>query len=99
MDKFSRYTWIYFVQHKSDANPVFQTCYNLVEKQFSAKIKTLKIDNRGEHLNNKMTAILETKGIIHDLSLPYAHKCNDLPNHINRTGVMIVRSMTLNYLI
>jgi hypothetical protein len=42
IDEFSRYTWIYFVRHKSDVKTVFQIFYNLVETQFSAKIKKLK---------------------------------------------------------
>jgi hypothetical protein len=44
-----------------------------------------------------MTAFLETKGIIHNLSLPYIHESNGLPDHINLTIVTIVRLMTLDY--
>jgi hypothetical protein len=60
IDKFSRYTWIYFVLHKSDVKMIFQTFYNLVDIQFSAKIKKLNIDNGGEYANKEMTAFLET---------------------------------------
>jgi hypothetical protein len=70
--------------------------YNLVETQFSAKIKKLKTDNGGEYINKEMTAFLETKGIIHDLSPPDAHESNGLPEHRNRTIVTMVRSMTLD---
>jgi hypothetical protein len=44
-----------------------------------------------------MTTFLEIKCIIHDLSLPYAHESNSLPECINCTIVTIVRSMTLDY--
>jgi hypothetical protein len=44
-----------------------------------------------------MTVFLETMGIIHNVSPPYAHERNSLPNHMNRTIVIMVRSMTLNY--
>jgi hypothetical protein len=54
-DEFSRYTWIYVVQHKSDVKTVFQTFYNLVETEFFAKIKNLKTDNGGEYVNKEMT--------------------------------------------
>jgi hypothetical protein len=67
-----------------------------VETQFSIKIKKLKTNNGGEYINKVITAFLEIKGIIYDLSLPYAHKSNGLPEHINRTIVTMIRSMTLD---
>jgi hypothetical protein len=45
---------------------VFQIFYNLLETQYTAKIKKVKTDNRGEYINKVMTAFLETKGIIYD---------------------------------
>jgi hypothetical protein len=43
-----------------------------------------------------MTASLKTKGIIYDLSPPCAHESNGLPDLMNRTIVMMIRSMTLD---
>jgi transposase InsO family protein len=94
IDEFSRYTWIYFVRHKSYVKIVFQTFYNLVEIQFCAKIKKLKTNNGSEYVNKEMTAFLETNSIIHDLSPPYAHESNSLPAHMNCTIGTMVRSMT-----
>jgi hypothetical protein len=71
--------------------------YNLVETQFSAKIKKLKSDNRDKYVNTEMTTFLKKKGIIHDLSPPYTHESNGLPKQMNHTIVTIVRSMTLDY--
>jgi hypothetical protein len=68
----------------------------LLEIQFSAKIKKLKTDNGGEYVNKEMTTFLEIKGIIHDLSPPYAYKSNSLPEHMNRIIVTMVRLMTLD---
>jgi hypothetical protein len=69
--------------------------YNLVETQFSAKIKKLKTDNGGEYVNNEITAFLEMKGIIHNLSPLYIHESNGLPERMNRIIVTMVRSMSL----
>jgi transposase InsO family protein len=80
IDEFSRYTWIYFVQHKSNVKMGFQTFYNLVETQFSPKIKKLKTDHGGEYVNIEMTVFLKTKGLIHNLSPPYAYERNGLPD-------------------
>jgi hypothetical protein len=67
-----------------------------METQFSAKIKKLKTNTGGEYINKEMTAFIEMKGIIPDLSPPYAHDSNGLPECMNRTIVMMVRSMTLD---
>jgi hypothetical protein len=96
IDKFRRYTSIYFVQCKSDVKTVFQTFYNLVEIQFSGKIKKLKIDNGDQYVNIDMSGFLEMKGIIHDLSPLYAHQCNGSCEHMKVTIVTIVSSVTLD---
>jgi hypothetical protein len=67
-----------------------------VEIQFSAKIKKLKTNNGGEYVNKEMNAFSETKGITHDLSPPYAHDSDYLPEYMNHTIVMMVRSMTVD---
>jgi hypothetical protein len=69
---------------------------NFMDRQFSAKIKKLKTDNRGEYGNKMMTAFLETQGIIYDLLSLYSHESNSLPERMNRTIVMMVHSMTLD---
>jgi transposase InsO family protein len=74
---------------------VFQTFYNLVETQISAKIKKLKTDNGDEYVNKEMTTFLEMKGIIHNLSPSYAYESNGLSEHMNHSIVIIVQSITL----
>jgi hypothetical protein len=56
----------------------------------------LKSNKRGEYVNREMTAFLETKGIIHDLSPPYAYENSSLPECMNHIIVMMVQSMTLD---
>jgi hypothetical protein len=76
---------------------IFQMFYNLVDTQFSTMIMKLKTDNGGEYVNKDMTAFLEIKGIIHDVSPPYTYDSDDLPEPMNRTIITMVRSMTLDY--
>jgi hypothetical protein len=68
----------------------------LVEIQFPTTIKKLKTDNGDEYVKKEMTAFLETKGIIHDLSRTFPNESNDLSELMNRTIVMMVRSMTFD---
>jgi hypothetical protein len=63
---FSQYTLIYFVRHKSDVKMVFQTFYDTVETQFSAKIEKLKTDNGGVYVNKETITFFEIKSIIYD---------------------------------
>jgi hypothetical protein len=88
---------IYFIRYKSGVKMVFQIFYNLVETEFSVKIKTLQTDNGSEYINKVMTTFLETQSIINDLLSPYAHQSHRLPKHMNYTIVTLVRSMTLDY--
>jgi hypothetical protein len=57
----------------------------------------METNDRGEYISTVMTAFLEMKDIIHDLSPPYAYDSNGLPGHMNHIIAMIVRSMTLDY--
>jgi transposase InsO family protein len=68
----------------------------LVETQFSTKIKKFKSDNGSEYVNKDVSEFLAGKGTIHELSPPYAHESNGLPERINRTIVTMVRTMTLD---
>jgi hypothetical protein len=96
IDENSRYTWIYFLRYKSDVKSVPRDFWNLVETQFSTKIKMFKSDNGGEYVNKDVSEFLAGKGTIHELSPLYAHKSNSLPKRMNRTIITMVRTMTLD---
>jgi hypothetical protein len=69
---------------------VLQMFYNLVETELSTKIKKLKTDNGGEYVNNEMSTMIELKGIIDDLSPPYAFESNGPPEYMNHTIVTMI---------
>ncbi|RVW43508.1 Retrovirus-related Pol polyprotein from transposon RE1 [Vitis vinifera] len=48
VDDYSRYTWLYLLQSKDQALPIFKQFKLQVENQFDAKIKCLQSDNGGE---------------------------------------------------
>jgi hypothetical protein len=96
IDNNSRYIWIYFLRHKSDDKSVLRDFWNLVETQFSTKIKKFKSDNGGEYVNIDVSEFLAGKGTIHELSPPYAHESNGRPEHMNHTIITMVRTMTVD---
>jgi hypothetical protein len=97
IDMFCQYTYIYIIQQMLDVKTVFQIFYNLLETEISIKIKKLKTDNSSKYMKKDMTTFLETKNIIHDILLLYIYKSNGLSEHINRSIIILVPSMTLDY--
>lgn len=56
VDAYTRYTCIYFLKLKSEANTVFQTFYNHIQVQFNHKIKALQIDGEGNFDHYKLSS-------------------------------------------
>ena len=48
MDDYSRYTWIYLLQCRSELTDVYQNFHKMVQTQFSHTIKTFRLDNAME---------------------------------------------------
>jgi hypothetical protein len=71
IDDFNRYTWIYFLQSKSEVLSVFQTFVAYVENQFSTGIKILRSDSGGEYMSHKFHDFLHHKRIVFQRSCPY----------------------------
>lgn len=68
VDDFSRATWTYLLRSKYEVYNCFMSFNNLVENQFSVKVKGVRSDNGTEFVefvNNKMKLFFETKGILH----------------------------------
>ncbi len=81
IDEFTRFLWIYFLKEKSHAIKAIKDFIIMIEKQTQLIIKYIFTNNRGEYLNPELKEFLSEKGIIHDLSLPYAHKYNGIFEH------------------
>jgi hypothetical protein len=48
IDDYSKFTWIYFLHHKSEVFPRFREFQSLVERLFDQKIITMQTDWVGE---------------------------------------------------
>ena len=53
IDDFSRYCWIYFLNHKSEVFDIFKSFKALFKNTFGKKIKALRSDNRGEYIKKE----------------------------------------------
>jgi hypothetical protein len=71
IDDFSRNTWIYFLQKKSEVFGKFKEFKALVENQTEKKIKVLRIDNGGEFCGNEFEEFCKKCGIARKKTTPY----------------------------
>lgn len=76
IDHFTRFTWIYLLQSKSEVLDKFVHFKNLVENQFSVKIKTFRSDGGGEYISTIFKSYLSQNDIIHQISCPYTPQQN-----------------------
>lgn len=65
VDDYSRCTWTFLMQNKSQTRHILQTFFHMVENQFHIKIKILRSDNGAEFA---MTDFYASKGVVYRLS-------------------------------
>ena len=70
VDDFSRFSWVYFLEHKSGAFSKFIQFKHAIEKEFELKIKCLSTDNRVEFLSNDFMEYCKEHGIQRQLTCP-----------------------------
>jgi hypothetical protein len=63
IDDYSKKTWVYFLQEKSEVFTCFFEFKALVEKQTGLKILTLCTDNMGEYRSNEFLNYCKKNGI------------------------------------
>jgi hypothetical protein len=54
IDDHSRFTWIYFLKHRSELPQIYITFANMVKTQFSCSIKILRTDNAMEYRDSSL---------------------------------------------
>jgi len=101
IDDFSKFTWIYFLRHKSKVFQKFHEFQAMVERQFDRKILAMQTDWGGEY--QKPNAFFQCIGISHHVSCPYAHQQNGSAErkhrHIVEVGLSLLAhaSMPLKF--
>ncbi|KAK1692082.1 hypothetical protein QYE76_008779, partial [Lolium multiflorum] len=92
-DDLSRYGYIYFMKHKSEAFEKFKEFQSEVENQRNKKIKFLRSDRGGEYLSYEFGMHLKKYGILSQLTPPGTPQRNGVSERRNRTLLDMVRSM------
>ncbi len=71
VDDFSRFTWVYFLHDKSEAQDVFKRFAKQAQNLYDLTIKKVRSDNGGEFKNTQVEEFLNEEGIKHEFSAPY----------------------------
>lgn len=90
---FSRHSWVYFLQYKSEALQKFKVFKLAVEKQYSTPVKAFRSDRGGEFTSGAFRAFCEETGIKHQLTAPRTPQQNGVAERRNRTVTEMARTM------
>ncbi|KAJ4728947.1 Retrovirus-related Pol polyprotein from transposon TNT 1-94 [Melia azedarach] len=93
VDDFTRMTWVYFMNIKSQAFSCFKKFKSLAETQSGVKVKKLRTNNGKEYISNEFDKFCEDAGIQHQLTVPYSPQQNGVCERKNRTLFEMARSM------
>lgn len=90
IDDFSRKTWVYFLQEKSEAFAAFKSFKALIENDAQSSIKILRSDWRGEYNSREFIDFCELQGIKKELMIAYSPQQNGVSERKNCTISNIV---------
>ncbi|KAK9165308.1 hypothetical protein Scep_000499 [Stephania cephalantha] len=92
-DDFSRTSWVYFLESKSETFERFQKFKALVEKKCDSHIKVIRTDKGGEFVSKEFNLFCEKNDIKRELTTPYTPEQNDVAERKNQTVVEMKRNM------
>ena len=84
VDDFSRFTWVFFLQDKSETQGTLKRFLRRAQNEFELKVKKIRSDNGSEFKNLQVEEYLEEEGIKHEFSAPYTPQQNGVVER--RTG-------------
>jgi transposase InsO family protein len=85
VDDYSRFTWVFFLQEKSQTQDTLKGFLRRAQNEFVLRIKKIRSDNGTEFKNSQIEGFLEDEGIKHEFSSPYIPQQNGVVERKNRT--------------
>ena len=94
MDDFSRMTWVYVFEQKSNIFPAFQNFVAITERECTLeKVLALRMDNAGEYISIKMQTWCADRGIVLQTTQPYSPDMNGVAERMMRSIVQDASAM------
>jgi transposase InsO family protein len=97
VDDYSRFTWVFFLQEKSQTQETLMRFLRQAQNEFGLRIKKIRSDNGIEFKNSQIEGFLEEEGIKHEFSSPYTPQQNGVVERKNRTLLDMARTMLDEY--
>src|ERR1700677_1281424 len=95
-DNKSRWAWVTFLKHKSDAFAAFKEWLIFAEKQTGLQLYIFCTDNGGKFLTKEWRQILKDRGIRHETTSPDTPEQNGDAEHQNHTIFNHVRTVLID---
>jgi transposase InsO family protein len=96
VDDYSRFTWVFFLQEKSQTQETLKGFLRRAQNEFGLRIKKIRGDNGTKFKNSQIEGFLE-EGIKHEFSSPYTPQQNGVVERKNRTLLDMARTMLDEY--
>lgn len=93
VDDRTRTTWVFLMPTKTSSFVCFYFFLNSIVTQFSTSVKSIKTDNDGEFISSSFKIVLDSLGIMHQLSCPYTPQQNSRVEHKHRHLLNIARAL------
>jgi hypothetical protein len=97
VDDYSRFTWVFFLQEKSQTQDNLKGFLRQAQNEFGLRIKKIRSNNGTEFKNSQIEGFLEDEGIKHEFSSPYTPQQNGVVERKNRTLLDMARTMLDEY--
>jgi transposase InsO family protein len=97
VDDYSHFTWVFFLQDKSETQEVLKKFLRRVQNEFDTKVKKIRSDNGTEFNNTQVEDFLDEEGIKNEFSAPYTPQQNEVAKRKNHTLIEMARTMLDEY--
>jgi len=91
MDDFTRCTWIFLMQHKSETQNLLKSFVVFAQTQFHANIKTIRVDNGSEFFS--MREFFQNHGIAYQRTCVYTPQQNGVVERKHRHILTVARAL------
>ena len=91
VDDFTRCTWVFFMQHKSETQNLLQSFITFTRTQYHTSVKTVRVDNGTEFLPLK--GFFQTHGIEYQRTCVYTPQQNGVVERKHRHLLMVARAL------
>ncbi|KAK0588592.1 hypothetical protein LWI29_002973 [Acer saccharum] len=91
VDDYTRFTWIFLMRHKNEAQSLLKRFFSYVCTQFESRIKTFRSDNGGEFIS--LRSFFQDNGVIFQHSCVYTPQQNGVVERKHRHILQVARAL------